>query len=255
MELPQYFLTFPTSSCKKKLGFRSIWSHIEVLDGSGIVCGTVGGVVANRPATWSLGHVRLAILDLTEAGAQPMKSRDGLVWISYNGEVYNFIELAVELQSLGHQFETRSDTEVLLAAYREWGSQSVNRFRGMFALVIVDLAQSVVFVARDRLGIKPLYFWAGKDQTHLVSEPKQLLSVAEFQPRLQAQQCVDYLTEGLLGHDPSLTMFDQVHALPAGQCLTWSLGERPQLGKCDFLLATESIGGCHFLARRSSTDR
>ncbi len=198
-------------------------------DGSGIVSGTVDGIVGNRPATWSLGHVRLAILDLTDAGAQPMKSRDGLLWITYNGEVYNFVELAAELKSLGYQFETRSDTEVLLAAYREWGAEAVNRFRGMFALLIVDLTRSVVFAARDRLGIKPLYFWAGKEQTHVVSEPKQLLSVGEFQPRLQAQQCVDYLTEGLLGHEPSLTMFDQVHALPAGHCLTWSLGERPKL--------------------------
>jgi len=103
-----------------------------------------------------LGHVRLSIIEL-EAGAQPMKSDDGRFTIIYNGEIYNYIELREEL---GLQtFRTHSDTEVILRAFQKWGTDCVNRLRGMFAIAIWDDVEKQLFLARDRFGIKPLY-WA-----------------------------------------------------------------------------------------------
>src|SRR5690606_28687294 len=109
-----------------------------------------------------------------DAGLQPMSLADARSWISYNGEVYNYLELADELRAAGHTFRSGTDTEVLLAAYRQWGPACVERFRGMFAFVLVDLQEGNVFAARDRLGIKPLYFWRGPGMAAVVSELKQL---------------------------------------------------------------------------------
>ena len=193
-------------------------------DGDGIVIGRANEVSSeNQPAIWGLGHVRLAILDLTTAGRQPMSSHDGQVWISYNGEVYNYLELAKELTGLGHHFQTRTDTEVVLAAYKQWGEDCVKRFRGMFAFVLVDLRRSTAMMARDRLGIKPLYLWAAADRTFLVSEPKQLTAAEGFVPNVESQQLVDYLAEGLLAHEPQLTMFAGVVPLAPGHLLSWPL--------------------------------
>ena len=108
-------------------------------DGEGVLVGNREGLVQQGAGTWSLGHVRLAILDLSAAGAQPMANAAGNVWVTYNGEVYNYLELAEQLQQRGHQFRSRSDTEVLLAAYEEWGDECVSRFRGMFSFVLVAL--------------------------------------------------------------------------------------------------------------------
>ena len=98
-----------------------------------------------------IGHLRLSILDLTDAGRQPMRTRDGRVWITYNGEVYNYVELKQELEALGHVFRTRTDTEVILAAYRAWGTDCVKRFNGMWAFCIVDLERRILFCSRDRI--------------------------------------------------------------------------------------------------------
>ena len=197
-------------------------------DGEGVLVGNRDGLVQQGAGTWSLGHVRLAILDLSAAGAQPMSNAVGNVWITYNGEVYNYLELADQLQQRGHQFRSRSDTEVLLAAYEEWGDECVSRFRGMFAFVLVDLKQRRALMARDRLGIKPIYLWFAAGRLYVVSEPKQLSSVAEFQPKLQAEQAVDYLSEGLLGHEPDLTMFASVVPLLPGTRLAWNLDQLPR---------------------------
>jgi asparagine synthase (glutamine-hydrolysing) len=124
-----------------------------------------------------LGNRRLAILDLTPAGHGPMSSRDGSVWLTYNGEVYNYVELADELEALGHRLESRCDTEVVLAAYLEWGSGCFERLNGMFALAIWDARRAELVLARDPLGIKPLYVAQLDGLFAAASEPKALLAL------------------------------------------------------------------------------
>ena len=104
------------------------------------------------------GHRRLSIIDLTPAGHQPMASSDGKRWITYNGEVYNYPELREELAHMGHSFRTQSDTEVILEAYEEWGPACLDRLNGIFAFAIWEPCTGCVFLARDRLGVKPLYY-------------------------------------------------------------------------------------------------
>jgi asparagine synthase (glutamine-hydrolysing) len=161
-----------------------------------------------------LGFNRLAILDLSSAGHQPMPSADKKLWIVFNGEIYNYIELREELIRVGHAFHSQSDTEVILAAYREWGVHCLERFNGMFAFCIYDADQKKLFIARDRLGIKPLFYYASKDFFAFSSEIKALLVLGI--PRLPNDQIIhDYLTKGIYDHTDE-TFFAQVRQLPAG---------------------------------------
>src|SRR5215207_7648778 len=119
----------------------------------------------------ALGFRRLSILDLSQAGHQPMTSRDGTLSMVFNGEIYNYLELRTELLALGHRFVSSGDTEVLLAAYAQWGRRCVDRLVGMYAFCVIDRRTSTMFVARDRLGIKPLY---------VVSHPRGVLFASEL---------------------------------------------------------------------------
>jgi len=107
----------------------------------------------------SLGHRRLSIIDLTNAGHQPMATEDESVWTVYNGEIYNFPELREQLLAAGYRFRSRTDTEVLLHAYKEWGIGFVRRLNGIFAFALWDASKQLLFLARDRYGVKPLYYW------------------------------------------------------------------------------------------------
>jgi asparagine synthase (glutamine-hydrolysing) len=129
-----------------------------------------------------LGHLRLSILDLSPLGHQPMTLADSKTWIVYNGEVYNFHEIRQELQSLGFSFRSETDTEVILAAYRQWGLRAVERFRGMFAFVIWDDAEKQLHLCRDRLGVKPLYYSITNGCLAFASELKAL-NVAGYTSR------------------------------------------------------------------------
>src|SRR5947209_9462281 len=124
----------------------------------------------------ALGHRRLAIID-PELGIQPMADENETVWITYNGELYNFRELKAQLQSHGHRFVTNSDTEVVIHAYQEWGPECVTRFRGMFAFAIADFGKRVLFLARDQLGIKPLYYRVSRDYLGFASELSALRKI------------------------------------------------------------------------------
>src|SRR5581483_3430088 len=131
----------------------------------------------------ALGSRRLSILDLSPAGHMPM-SYQGKFWITYNGEVYNYVEIRAELEKLGHVFCSGSDTEVILAAYAQWGTACFQRFRGMWGLILFDMTRHVIVICRDRLGIKPLYTWQGQGMIAIVSEIKQFLHMPGFVPRV-----------------------------------------------------------------------
>ncbi|MEM3432910.1 MAG: asparagine synthase (glutamine-hydrolyzing) [Candidatus Methanomethyliaceae archaeon] len=131
----------------------------------------------------ALGHRRLAILDLTPTGNQPMGYANGRNWITYNGEIYNFLELRAELEQKGYAFRSGSDTEVILAAYAAWGPECVLRFNGMWAFAIWDSLERRLFLARDRFGIKPLYYLHESDRFAFASEMKAFLRLAGFTPR------------------------------------------------------------------------
>ena len=177
-------------------------------DGEGFY--TDGGV--------ALGHRRLSIIDLSPAGHQPMLSSDGRYVITYNGEVYNFQELRLELEAAGWPFRSRTDTEVLLHAFAQWGPGCVERFNGMFALAIWDREARRLFLARDRYGIKPLYYaWVGRTLL-FGSEVKALLEHPDLARGLDKQALVEYLT--FQNYLTDRTLFAGVRLLPPGMHLT-----------------------------------
>jgi len=124
----------------------------------------------------ALGHTRLAIIDLSEAASQPMSSADGRYVVVFNGEIYNYRELRNELQQAGENFQSASDTEVLLLGYRKWGKQVLDKIRGMFAFAVWDDYRKQLFLARDRMGVKPLHYALLTDGTLIFgSEIKAIL--------------------------------------------------------------------------------
>jgi asparagine synthase (glutamine-hydrolysing) len=165
-----------------------------------------------RPAA-SLGHRRLTIIDPTERGAQPMEYANGRYWIVYNGELYNFRELRHELEAAGDHFRSDCDTEVLLAMYRRYGRAMFDRLNGIFAFAIWDAERHELFLARDRLGVKPLYYAEHDGAFFFASEIKSLL-LAMPKPALRPEGIADYLTF-LWIPDPE-TMFDGIFKLPPG---------------------------------------
>jgi len=166
-----------------------------------------------------LGHRRLSIIDTSPAGHQPMCTPDRRYWIVYNGEVYNHIDLKEELERLGHQFHSHSDTEVILAAYSQWGADCVSRFNGMFAFLLYDCKARKLIAARDRFGVKPLYYWISPSgDIAFGSEIKQFTVLPGWKPQMNGQRVYDFLAWGILDHTDE-TMFDGVYQLPPGHCV------------------------------------
>ena len=124
-----------------------------------------------------LAHRRLSVIDVSAAGRQPIGSEDGRIQVCYNGEIYNFDEIREDLLGRGHRFMSRTDTEVIAHAWEEWGPQAVRRFNGMFAFAVWDRATRTLWLVRDRLGVKPLYFASAGDRLVFGSEIKALLAV------------------------------------------------------------------------------
>lgn len=168
------------------------------------------------------GHTRLAIIDLTDAGHQPMSSRDGRYVVTYNGEIYNHLELRAELEAVGEQFFTHSDTEVLLAAYKVWGRDCVRRFRGMFAFALWDNADKTLFLARDRCGEKPLFYHLDGDRLTFASELKALVPLLGARPALDPA-AVDMYLHYQYVPEP-FTLLAGVRKLPAAHTLALSVG-------------------------------
>jgi len=165
----------------------------------------------------ALGHRRLAILDLTDAGKQPMFNEARTLVLVFNGEIYNYLELVPELQALGHKFVSHSDSEVILHAYAAWGPDCVQRFNGMWAFAIWDVQRKRLFASRDRLGVKPFYYFKDHDKFIFSSEIK---AIAAVQPLHQANlaKVHDYLRYGYRTSDGS-TFFSDVHELQPGHNL------------------------------------
>jgi asparagine synthase (glutamine-hydrolysing) len=162
-----------------------------------------------------LGFKRLAILDLTTAGRQPMTSADGAAVLVFNGEIFNYVELREELRGLGHRFRSTGDAEVLLHAYLEWGTECLPRLNGEWAFVVYDRRTASLFGSRDRFGIKPLYRVQVGGSVAWASEIKALLALPEYRPSINWRTAGAYLTSARLDHSTE-TFFAGVRALRAG---------------------------------------
>ncbi|MEK7555452.1 MAG: asparagine synthase (glutamine-hydrolyzing) [Patescibacteria group bacterium] len=176
------------------------------------------GIYVSSDKKIGLGHRRLAIIDLSEAANQPMANEDKTVWIVYNGEIYNFCELRPELEKKGHIFKSKSDTEVVIHAYEEYGFDCVKKFNGMFAFTLWDEKRKILFAARDHLGIKPFYYAVQNNTFYFGSEIKAILAHPNFKKDLDEQNISLYLTFASL--PTPFTLFKDIKKLPAAHCLT-----------------------------------
>lgn len=196
------------TECERVKRMRDVLQHRGPDDSGLMVKGRVG-----------LGHRRLSIIDLV-SGQQPMSNADGVVWITYNGEIYNFKELRKQLSARGRVFTTQSDTEVILQAYEVFGEDCVQYLRGMFAFAIWDESRQKLFLARDRIGIKPLYYAVTGDELLFASEIKAILAAGGVSTRLNKAILPEYLATGFVAGEE--TFFQGVHKLLPGHTLSWT---------------------------------
>jgi len=171
----------------------------------------------------SFGFRRLSIIDLSEQGRQPMFNEDGTVCLVFNGEIYNFQELRPELERHGHVFRSHTDSEVIIHAYEQWGDGCVQKLRGMFAFAVYDQKRRRLLLARDRIGIKPLYYTWQNGKLRFASEIKAILADPQVERRVNQQAMYDYL--GFEFVPAPETMFAGIHKLPAGHLLTLENGQ------------------------------
>lgn len=216
------------------------------------------GTWIDREAGIALGHRRLAIVDLSEGGRQPMHSEDGQLVVTFNGEIYNFLELRRELEAAGHRFRSSSDTEVLIRAVQAWGLQpALRRFCGMFAFALWDRRARVLHLARDRMGKKPLHVACLPGAVAFASEIKALRAVPGFAARIDREAVAGFLARGVVGGHACI--YEQVFKLPPGSSLSldvrglgcgadaatfsascrpwWSLAEAAERGRADLFAA------------------
>lgn len=181
------------------------------------------------PAYLIMGHRRLSIVDLSPFGHQPM-SYANRYWIVFNGEIFNYIELREELKCAGYHFRTNSDTEVILAGYDKWGESLLDRCNGMWALAIYDCQTRRLFLARDRFGIKPLYYHVSSNGRSLAfaSEIKAFSALPDWHSEIASQPVFDFLAWGVQDHGPE-TMFRNVYQLPPGHFVSIPLGTSDRL--------------------------
>jgi len=212
------------------LGFAPDRERIDIVahrgpDGSG------WQEFSSQAGPLALGHRRLAIIDVSDAGLQPMADQSGRFHLVFNGEIYNYLELREELRAKGHIFASNSDSEVLLAAYAEWGEECLHRFLGMFAFIIWDQREQRLFAARDRFGIKPLYVVANRHGLALASEIKQLLGLPGISRGMNLARVRDFLASGVTNHTPE-TLFEGIFQVQPGCCITVEAG-RPWTGRTE----------------------
>ncbi|HEY4708319.1 MAG TPA: asparagine synthase (glutamine-hydrolyzing) [Thermodesulfobacteriota bacterium] len=182
------------------------------------------GYYVEGPA--ALGHRRLSIIDL-EGGAQPISNEDGTLWLTFNGEIYNFMGLRDDLVARGHVFRTRSDSETIVHAFEEYGEDCLERLRGMFAFAIWDSVKKELFMARDRLGKKPLYYYADRGRLLFASELKAILEDSRVPRELDTMAVADYFTYHYVPFPG--TIFKGIRKLPPGHFLRFSPGSGGEL--------------------------
>jgi asparagine synthase (glutamine-hydrolysing) len=208
---------------------------VGIIDKSGVdrnllmgMCATLihrgpdaSGLWINKKQTVGFAHRRLSIIDLSEAGRQPMSDTEGSVWITFNGEIYNFQVIREELEKKGYLFNSHTDTEVILNSYKEWGKDCIHKFNGMFAFVIYDEKKDIVYIARDRVGKKPLYYSLSNNKFIFASELKALLKDKTFSKEINLQALNSYLTFGFIGEE--LCIFKEAKKLPPAHAMIYSL--------------------------------
>ena len=170
-----------------------------------------------------MAHRRLAIVDLSQDGHQPMASEDGRYWVTYNGEIYNYLEIRAELKASGYSFKTQTDTEVLLKSYLHWGPDCLNKFNGMFAFVIWDNQEKKGFAARDRFGVKPFYYYQQGDKIAFASEIKQFKHFPNWKSHLNQELALFYKSQGHCDHSRE-TLYKNVFQILPGHLATLERG-------------------------------
>jgi len=218
-------------------------------DGGDVWAEAAGGVV--------LGHRRLAIVDLTSGGKQPMHSKDGRFVIVFNGEIYNYREIRSELEESGRRLESDSDTEVLLEACALWGvEKAVQRAIGMFSFALWDRARKTLRLVRDRLGKKPMYYSVTNSRVIFSSELKAFRSIPDWAPTIDSDAIVGYLRHAYIGQPK--TIYNEAKKLPPGHILTVECGAQPKLTCFWNLLEVVTTGISHsasMLDEREAVDR
>lgn len=165
-----------------------------------------------------MAHRRLAIVDLSQDGHQPMATDDKRYWVTYNGEIYNYLELRKELESLGHRFRTKTDTEVLLKSYLQWSHECLHKFNGMFAFVIWDDKEKTFFAARDRFGVKPLYYYRHANKIAFASEIKQFKHISGWKNALNPYMLGEYIHKSHCDNKQE-TLYENVSQILPGHCM------------------------------------
>ncbi|MBD2385319.1 asparagine synthase (glutamine-hydrolyzing) [Cylindrospermum sp. FACHB-282] len=202
----------------------------------------------------AFAHTRLSIIDLSTAGHQPMSTPDGRYWITFNGEIYNFQELRNSLESQGEQFYSHTDTEVILKLYQRQGAECVNNLRGMFAFAIWDNQKQTCFIARDPLGIKPLYYWQSGSTLVFASEIRAILASKLPTIALNPQGLYGYLLSGTVP-EPD-TLIEGIRCLEAGHWLHWQADKltQQQYWKINFTNETISLTEAKVKVRNALID-
>jgi len=185
------------------------------------------GIYLNDAKTVGLGHRRLSFLDLSEAGKQPMSTANGKLWITYNGEIYNYIELRAELEGKGYQFHSHTDTEVILHGYEAWGYEVLNRLKGMFAFGLWDENKQELFLARDRFGIKPLYYYHQNGNFVFASEIKGIKANSTVATTLDLTSFADYFVYRYVPSPKSI--WKEVKKLPVASYLIFKPDGRTEV--------------------------